>query len=204
MKKLNKSKGMCVLLIAVAAVIGITIYGSCSADEDYDNYSSADELFTLADGEMGRGEENPHGPWIFEGVYLTQNMSYMENDEIVGDWKARYLNIGWSSGYTGNMYDSISIPYIAYLELNTNRYTYTVTCAFQNTYYDLTATCRWTYDNKLSIKYKFSCDHYIYNWSLQRYVFNTTYLDSIESQHTIAEVLSYCATTYGDSIPPSN
>ena len=52
MKRLNKLKGMYALLIAVAACIGITIYASCSADEDYDNYSTGDELFTLADGEM--------------------------------------------------------------------------------------------------------------------------------------------------------
>ena len=43
---------MYVLLIAVAACIGILIYASCSADEDYDGYASKDELFTLADGEM--------------------------------------------------------------------------------------------------------------------------------------------------------
>ena len=52
MKRLNKTKGMYALLIAVAAMIGITIYASCSADDDYDNYSSGNELFTLADGEM--------------------------------------------------------------------------------------------------------------------------------------------------------
>ena len=36
MKRLNKLKGMYALLIAVAALIGITIYYSCSTDEDYD------------------------------------------------------------------------------------------------------------------------------------------------------------------------
>ena len=35
MKRLNKLKGMYALLIAVVALIGITIYGSCSADEDF-------------------------------------------------------------------------------------------------------------------------------------------------------------------------
>ena len=46
MKKLNKFKGMYALLVAVAAVIGITIYGSCSADEDFwgfdDEYTSTE------------------------------------------------------------------------------------------------------------------------------------------------------------------
>ena len=59
MKRTNKLKGMYALLVAVAACIGITIYASCSADEDYDGYASKDELFTLADGEMGRGENPP-------------------------------------------------------------------------------------------------------------------------------------------------
>ena len=38
MKKMNNNnrlKGMYALLVAVAAMIGITIYGSCSADEDF-------------------------------------------------------------------------------------------------------------------------------------------------------------------------
>lgn len=61
MKRFNKTNGMYALLIAVATMIGITIYGSCSADEDYDGFSSRDELFTLADGEMNlRSEDNPN------------------------------------------------------------------------------------------------------------------------------------------------
>ena len=47
---------MYVLLIAVAAVIGITIYASCSADEDYDYYSG-NELTTRAEREMGKSRE---------------------------------------------------------------------------------------------------------------------------------------------------
>ena len=61
MKRFNKTNGMYALLIAVAAMIGITIYGSCSADEDYDGYSSKDELFTLADGEMNLRSEGVNG-----------------------------------------------------------------------------------------------------------------------------------------------
>ena len=52
MRKLNKQNGMYALLVAVVTCIGITIYESCSADEDYDNFSTGNELFTLADGEM--------------------------------------------------------------------------------------------------------------------------------------------------------
>ena len=43
-----KQNGMYALLIAVAACIGITIYASCSADEDYDYYSG-NELSTRAE-----------------------------------------------------------------------------------------------------------------------------------------------------------
>ena len=48
---------MYVLLVAVAACIGMTIYASCSADEDYDYYSG-NELTTRAEREMGRGNED--------------------------------------------------------------------------------------------------------------------------------------------------
>lgn len=78
MKRLNRQKGMYALLIAVAACIGITINGSCSADEDYDGYSSKDELLTLADGMMGRGENPPTfincGKWALMQLGADGNM----------------------------------------------------------------------------------------------------------------------------------
>lgn len=49
---------MYVLLIAVATCIGFTINSSCSADEDYDYSSDNNELFTRAEREMGRGNED--------------------------------------------------------------------------------------------------------------------------------------------------
>ena len=55
-KRLNEHKGMYALLIAVAAMIAITIYGSCSAEED-DDYYSDNELSTRAEREMRRGNE---------------------------------------------------------------------------------------------------------------------------------------------------
>ena len=85
MKRFNKTNGMYALLIAVAAMIGVTIYGSCSADEDYGDYSSRDELFTLADGIMGRGEVLPIN--IHDRIYQTprvyvkfRNLIYNIND----------------------------------------------------------------------------------------------------------------------------
>ena len=53
--QVNKRESMYALLVAVAVMIGITIYGSCSADEDFDYYSGH-ELSTRAEREMGRGE----------------------------------------------------------------------------------------------------------------------------------------------------
>lgn len=53
-----KQNGMYALLVVVTAMIGITIYASCSADEDYDyGYYSVQELNTRADGMMGMGDE---------------------------------------------------------------------------------------------------------------------------------------------------
>ena len=54
----SQTKGKYALLIAAATCIGFTINSSCSSDEDYDNYSSGKELFTRAEREMGRGNEN--------------------------------------------------------------------------------------------------------------------------------------------------
>ena len=54
--QVNKRESMYALLVAVAVMIGITIYGSCSADEDYDYYSRQ-ELSTRAEREMGMGNE---------------------------------------------------------------------------------------------------------------------------------------------------
>lgn len=56
MRRTNKLKGMYALLIAVATMIGVTIYASCSADEDYDYYSG-NELSTRAEGMMRMGGE---------------------------------------------------------------------------------------------------------------------------------------------------
>jgi hypothetical protein len=60
-----KQNGMYALLIAVAAVIGITIYASCSADEDFDYSSDNNELFTRAEREMGRGVEDDTITWYY-------------------------------------------------------------------------------------------------------------------------------------------
>ena len=80
MKRLNKLKGMYALLIAVVALIGITIYGSCSADEDYDYYSGQ-ELSTRAEREMGRGVEGTITEWYeLDGgnVMTTFNAQFSE------------------------------------------------------------------------------------------------------------------------------
>ena len=57
--RVNKLKGMYALLVAVAVMIGITIYGSCSADEEVDGYSPQDELYTLADRTTRSEMEGP-------------------------------------------------------------------------------------------------------------------------------------------------
>ena len=99
MKKINEFKGMYALLIAVAAVIGITIYESCSADEDYDNYSSGGELFTLAVGEMGRGE-NPNLPLYYYGIPIDAGGDTIDNIEITKHVRPEFYTY-WSRGFTG-------------------------------------------------------------------------------------------------------
>lgn len=121
MKKTKEFKGMYALLIAVAAMIGITIYGSCSADEDYGDYSSRDELFTLADGEMNlRSEEQ--GTAIFIGdsipagncrVCSLELYKITTNPYYIPEARSEYtadIVIRWGNGWTGNQTLPHSIP----------------------------------------------------------------------------------------------
>ncbi len=76
---------MYALLVAVAAVIGITIYGSCSADEDYgDYYYSSNELGTRAERIMERGNEG-------NGNSLP-SVEMIKNNNVVAD----KMNTAWS------------------------------------------------------------------------------------------------------------
>ena len=102
MKRFNKTNGMYALLIAVATMIGITIYGSCSSEEDYDGFSSKDELFTLADGEMNlRSEEQ--GTVLFQGDYIDSAGIVYKNCQSFNDQYHVNLTFQWTVGWTGNI-----------------------------------------------------------------------------------------------------
>ena len=120
--QVNKRESMYALLVAVAVMIGITIYGSCSADEDYGDYSSRDELFTLADGEMNlRSEEQ--GTAIFMGdsipagscrVCSLELYKITTNPYFIPNPRAEYtadVVIRWRNGWTGNQTGPHSTPY---------------------------------------------------------------------------------------------
>jgi hypothetical protein len=91
---------MYALLMVVAAMIGITIYSSCSADEDYDGYSSKNELFTLADGIMERGGEDPHLPIYYYGIPIDAGGDTIDNIEITKHVSPEFYTY-WSRGFTG-------------------------------------------------------------------------------------------------------
>lgn len=95
MKK--QTKGMYALLIAVATMIGVTIYVSCSADEDYDGYSSDDELFTLAEKEMTLRYE----PY-YSGMYVLANIAHLYLEELISSEYVATVTISWTTGWTGN------------------------------------------------------------------------------------------------------
>lgn len=78
MKRINKLKDMYALLIAVAVMVGITTYNSCSADEDYDGYSSLEELFTRAERDGGRGNEGGQSELI-----PYPDVDRIKNDPVV-------------------------------------------------------------------------------------------------------------------------
>ena len=122
MRRTNKLKGMYALLIAVAACVGITIYASCSADEDYGDYSSRDELFTLADGEMNLRSEG-QGTVIFQGDSIPAGSCRVcslalyeitSNPYFVPNPRTKYtvdIIIRWRNGWTGNQTGPHSTPY---------------------------------------------------------------------------------------------
>lgn len=97
MKRLNKTKGMYALLIVVATMIGVTIYVSCSADEDYDGYSSDDELFTLAEKEMTLRYE----PY-YSGMYVLANIAHLYLEELISSEYVATVTLSWTTGWTGN------------------------------------------------------------------------------------------------------
>ena len=100
-----KAKGMYALLVVVAAVIGITIYASCSADDDYDNYSSGHELFTLADGEMSLRSDvgGGNGTVFFYGFFIdTAGIAQYNHALFVSGYHAN-ITIQWTRGWTGNL-----------------------------------------------------------------------------------------------------
>ena len=79
----SQTKGMYALLIAVATMVCITIYESCSADEDYDYYSG-NELNTRAEREMGRSGEG-NNPSSFPSVTEIIN-----NNKVI-----KRMNTAW-------------------------------------------------------------------------------------------------------------
>ena len=99
MKQFNKTNGMYALLIAVAAMIGVTFYGSCSADEDYDGYSSKDELFTLADGEMNlrtEGVNEQTATITYTNTILAFHPSNNSNDSSLFIYDSSDLTIRYN------------------------------------------------------------------------------------------------------------
>ena len=78
----SQTNSMSALLISVVTMIGIMVYGSCSADEDYgDYYYTGNELSTRAEREMGRGVEGTITEWYeLDGgnVMTTFNAQFSE------------------------------------------------------------------------------------------------------------------------------
>ena len=101
--KQKKFNSMSVLLIAVATNIGITIYASCSADDDYDNYSTGNELLTLADGEMNLRSDVGGGTIqeSFYGTPIDAGGDTITDVAFYGDIYPKIYTY-WTMGFTGN------------------------------------------------------------------------------------------------------
>jgi hypothetical protein len=187
MKRLNRQKGMYALLIAVAALIGVTIYGSCSADEDYDGYSSRDELFSLADGEMNLRTE-PQGTVWFYGdsisaghcrvcsltLYSIPNTHY--NMSANEDYNVE-LNIDWTSGWTGNIKGPHSTPYFhlwecepKYVDSLVYNYSSGKWFNYKHTFTQTDIVGDWSAPGKLSVTIKYWCH-------ISKYYYSTDGID---------------------------
>ena len=112
MRRTNKLKGMYALLVAVAACVGITIYASCSADEDYGDYSSRDELFTLADGEMNLRTEPQGTVWFYGDSIDSVGFATKLCQPFNGNQYHVNLYFQWSEGWTGNISQYKSQMYV--------------------------------------------------------------------------------------------
>lgn len=206
MKRTNKLKRMYALLVAVAACIGITIYASCSADEDYDGYSSKNELFTLADGIMERGTEY-NMPFSFIGIPVTGNIAYIQNLTVLADWAATFY-MEWTTGYTGNIVSPFSRLSMTELEMSEDTFTYIVEQTFKREFSNISATCKWNYLNEAEIVYRFNCHYWHYKYNPAQpsnsWVDEGEQRDSLMKTIGYADLLSYCVNDYNDSIPENN
>ena len=128
-KRLNEHKGMYALLIAVAAMIAITIYGSCSAEEDFDYYSGR-ELSTRADGVMGINSELPPtymncGKWALMQLGADGNIVQALIDSKLKDHDDKITNnliyeIGQELlGFTVHKYGSETIDTLMHYQSDT-------------------------------------------------------------------------------------
>ena len=100
MKRLNKFKGLYALLVVVTTMIGITIYESCSADEDYDDYSGQ-ELSTRAEREMGKSREGQVD--IGPKLWLSSGNDSCTIDNVVGIGSFSIcMSFSWLNAFADN------------------------------------------------------------------------------------------------------
>lgn len=75
MKKTKEFKGMYALLVAVAAMIGVTIYGSCSADEDFWGFDNE-----YASSENTRSEVKDMSEYLTLSTYDSKEWTSKDYD----------------------------------------------------------------------------------------------------------------------------
>ena len=115
----QKHNGMYGLLAVIALMLAVTIYASCSSDDDAWDSSSLGELGTMADGTLDRSGEGG-GTAIYVGIYVQRNLATYNNlsfnDKIEGADTPQCqgnFRIEWTKGYTGNLYQPRSAVYIS-------------------------------------------------------------------------------------------
>ncbi|MCQ2113267.1 MAG: hypothetical protein MJY95_08010 [Bacteroidaceae bacterium] len=176
MKK-QKHNGMHSLLAVIALMLAVTIYASCSSDDDAWDSSSLGELGTMADGTLDRSGESGGtvyfvGEPVISGNYFDSRVEFMNNCYCD-------FSISWGHGFTGNTQKPRS--YVSVNKSPCNEYEYIDTLFPNGLYYKhqytvIDSWAEWTPNNCIKLTFRYHDIIFSQSPPITRIkVFNKTY-----------------------------
>ena len=181
----KKQNGMYGLLAVIALMLAVTIYASCSSEDDTWDSSSLGELGTMADGTLDRSGEGG-GTVYFVGMYIPANIATLTMEPLMAPSYVVDLTIGWHEGYTGNIILPYCNPYVLYSPYN-ERDTVTLN---DSAFFDISpisASASWDQNNKLTMTYVYKA--YFKNDTTQRI---TMYTKKFKKSYSYNYLLEHC------------